>query len=67
MDLVRHELGCRCQKHVGNACHSQDYVDVKSFGAVILGDSMLGRKEIQLLGGIDHKNLDHDMGQATER
>jgi hypothetical protein len=28
---------------------------------------MLGRKEIQLLGRIDHKNLDHDTGQATER
>jgi hypothetical protein len=35
--------------------------------AVILGDFMLGRKEIQLLGRIDHKSLDHDTGQATEK
>jgi hypothetical protein len=54
MDQVHCWLGRRFQKHT-------DFADAKSYGTVILRDSIIGREEIQLLGGIINENFDHDV------
>jgi hypothetical protein len=67
MDLVRRELGHRCQMHIGNACRSQDCVDVKSFKACNTWRFYAWKERNLTSWQNNYENLDHDMGQATER
>jgi hypothetical protein len=51
--------------HIGNACGSQDCVDVKSFKACNTWRFYAWKERNSTFGRINYENLDHDMWQAT--